>query len=137
MNNNKEVVKRFFTCLEEGNAKAVAELFSEEGVHINPYASGLFPEGTSGRRAIETYWQGPIDNFESMRFPLEEVYSMKETAMVFVKFKGHVVLKDQSVYSNDYYATFKFNENHEITEYVEIFNAIVAARGFGLLNQIK
>ena len=40
-------------------------------------------------------------------------------------------------YENNYYSTFTFDEEGKITEYVEIFNPIVAARGFGLLDNIK
>jgi ketosteroid isomerase-like protein len=73
-----------------------------------------------------------------MSFDIEEIYAMEDPTIVFVKFKGDIVLKNNAgVYSNDYYATFRFNEEGKITEYVEIFNPIVAARGFGLIDQIK
>ncbi|GJM61859.1 alpha/beta hydrolase [Persicobacter diffluens] len=63
---------------------------------------------------------------------------MEDPAMVLVKFEGRIKLKgDAGWYKNDYYATFKFNEAGLIEEYVEIFNPIVAAQGFGLIDQIK
>ena len=63
---------------------------------------------------------------------------MEDLKIVFVDFKGHVRLKDGAgLYANDYYAIFKFNDKSEIVEYVEIFNPIVAAKGFGLLDQIS
>mgnify|MGYP003835464305 CR=1 FL=1 len=135
---NKELVRKFFTCLEEGNAKGVADLFAKNGIHKNPYASGIFPEGAQGNEAIEDYWKGPIENFDGMTFIIEEIYAMEDPTFVFVKFKGNVTLKDNAgIYANDYYATFRFNDSNEIVEYVEIFNPIVAAKGFGLLDQIK
>lgn len=135
---NKEKVITFLKALEEGNAKTVANLFAVNGVHLNPYSSGLFNDKVEGRDEIEKYWQGPIENFESMEFPVDEIYAMEDESIVFIKFTGNVTLKDNAgLYSNDYYATFKFNSNNEIVEYVEIFNPIVAARGFGLLDQIK
>jgi len=135
---NKQIVLTFFKHLENGDAKAVASIFAKDAVHINPYASGLFPEGVEGREAIEYYWVGPIANFDGMAFPIDQLYAMEDPSMVFVKFTGNITLKDGAgVYSNNYYATFKFNESNEITEYVEIFNPIVAARGFGMIDQIK
>ncbi|MCH4886901.1 nuclear transport factor 2 family protein [Acidaminobacter sp. JC074] len=134
---NKRLVREFFMNLEEGSAEGVANLFAEDGLHINPYASGLFPEGVKGRDAIKKYWEGPIENFDGMTFPIDEIYAMEDEKIVFVKFTGNINLKDGGVYSNDYYSTFKFDDNHEIIEYVEIFNPIVAARGFGLIDQIK
>jgi ketosteroid isomerase-like protein len=135
---NKKVVLSFFKALENGSAKTVASLFTEDGVQKNPYGSGLFPAGVQGTDAIIEYWAAPIENFESMSFDIEEIYAMEDLTIVFVKFKGDIVLKNNAgVYSNDYYATFRFNEEGKITEYVEIFNPIVAARGFGLIDQIK
>lgn len=135
---NKQVVHSFFKHLENGDAKGVASIFAQNAKHINPYASGLFPAGVEGRDAIEQYWVGPIDNFDGMTFPIDEIYAMEDPSVVFVKFTGNITLKDGAgVYSNNYYATFKFNESNEIIEYVEIFNPIVAARGFGMLDQIK
>jgi ketosteroid isomerase-like protein len=135
---NKTNTLAFLKALEEMNTDAVVNLFAEDGVHINPYASGLFPEGTKGKEGVRAYWEPVFPNFEKMEFPVEEIYSMNEAAMTFVKFKGKIKLKnDAGWYKNDYYATFKFNEEGKITEYVEIFNPIVAAKGFGLLDQIK
>jgi ketosteroid isomerase-like protein len=63
---------------------------------------------------------------------------MEDPNITFVKYKGKIKLKnDAGWYENDYYSTFKFNEEGKITEYVEIFNPIVAARGFGLIDKIK
>ena len=63
---------------------------------------------------------------------------MEDPKMVFVKYTGNIQLKNGAgVYSNQYYSTFKFNDEGKIEEYVEIFNPIVAARGFGLLDKIK
>jgi len=133
---NKEVVKSFFRFLEQNDAEGVANLFAEDGIHINPYASGLFPESVRGRTGIKAYWEGPIANFDGMTFPIEQLLSMEDN-MVFVKFTRNINLKDGGLYSNDYYATFKLDSEHKISEYVEIFNPIVAARGFGMIDQIS
>lgn len=135
---NKATVKAFFNALTAENAETVANLFAENAKHINPYNSGIFPKGANGKEGIKNYWEPVFPNFDGMTFDIHEIYAMEDPKMVFVKYKGDIKLKNGAgVYSNDYYSTFKFNDTGEITEYVEIFNPIVAARGFGLLDQIK
>jgi len=135
---NKANALAFFKALENADVEAVVNLFAEDGVHINPYASGLFPEGARGHEAIRAYWAPVFPNFDEMQFPVEEMYTINEAPMTMVKFSGNIKLKDNAGwYKNDYYATFKFNHEGKITEYVEIFNPIVAAQGFGLIDKIK
>ena len=135
---NKETVRRFFQLLEKEDIKSFIDLFAENGRQINPYASGLFPEGAQGREALTNYWSPVPSNFDGMQFPIEEIYAMEDPSIVFVKYTGKIKLKnDAGWYENNYYSTFKFDEHGKIMEYVEIFNPIVAARGFGMLDQIK
>lgn len=135
---NKANTLAFLKALEEKNTDAVVKLFAEDGVHINPYASGIFSEGAKGHAAIRAYWEPVFPNFDKMEFPVEEIHAMEDPSRVFVKFEGKIKLKnDAGWYNNNYYATFSFDAEGKITEYVEIFNPIVAARGFGLLDQIK
>ncbi|GJM61860.1 nuclear transport factor 2 family protein [Persicobacter diffluens] len=68
---NKQLVIEFFKALEAEDAGAVAELFAENGVHHNPYASGLFSEGAVGEEAIKAYWEPVFPNFDGMEFPIE------------------------------------------------------------------
>lgn len=135
---NKANTRDFLKALEAMDVDAVVDLFAEDGIHINPYASGIFSDGAKGQKAIRAYWEPVFPNFESMQFPIEEIYAMEDPSRVFVKFSGKIELKDNNGwYNNQYYATFKFNENGKIVEYVEIFNPIVAAKGFGLIDKIK
>ena len=135
---NKANTLEFLRALENMNVDAVVKLFDVEGVHINPYASGIFPDGTKGHDGIRAYWEPVFPNFEKMEFPVDEIYAMEDPNIIFVKFTGKIKLKnDAGYYENDYYSTLKFNETGHITEYVEIFNPIVAARGFGLIDKIK
>ena len=136
--NNKANTLAFLKSLEEKNIDALLDLFAENAVHINPYASGIFPKGAIGHEQIKAYWEPVFPNFEKMEFPVDEIYAMEDPSITFIKFKGRIKLKnDAGWYENDYYATFKFNLEGKITEYVEIFNPIVAARGFGLIDKIK
>ncbi|CAM1343453.1 nuclear transport factor 2 family protein [Tenacibaculum amylolyticum] len=135
---NKNSVKAFFKALEAENADTVADLFAENAKHINPYHSGLFPQGANGKEAIRAYWKPTFPLFDGMTFPIKELYAMEDPTIVFVSYTGNITLKNNAgVYSNNYYSTFKFNDEGKITEYVEIFNPIVAARGFGLIDKIK
>ncbi|MEM9340944.1 MAG: nuclear transport factor 2 family protein [Bacteroidota bacterium] len=137
-NKNKASVRAFFEALESENVEQLVALFAENARQINPYASGLFPEGANGKDAIRDYWTPVFPNFDGMQFPIEEIYLMEDPNIVFVKYKGVIKLKNGAgLYENDYYSTFKFDEKGLITEYVEIFNPIVAARGFGLTDKIK
>lgn len=135
---NKQTTRTFFKALEEENIEDLVALFANDARHINPYASGLFPQGATGKEGIRDYWTPVFPNFDGMTFAIEEIYAMEDPQMVFVKYQGRIKLKgDAGFYENDYYSTFKFNEAGLIIEYVEIFNPIVAARGFGLIHQIK
>lgn len=135
---NKETVKQFIQLLEKEDITAFINLFADDGKQINPYASGLFPKGATGKRELTDYWTPVPANFDGMAFSIEEIYAMEDPNIVFVKYKGRIKLKnDAGYYENDYYSTFKFNESGLITEYVEIFNPIVAARAFGLIDKIK
>lgn len=135
---NKETVKRFFQLLEQEDIPAFIELFAANGRQVNPYASGLFPDGATGKEELTNYWAPVPSNFDGMQFPIEELYAMEDPSRVFVKYTGKIKLKnDAGWYENNYYSTFKFDDQGKILEYVEIFNPIVAARGFGMLDQIK
>ena len=137
MNPNKESVRQFFRLLEEENMAAFIELFAEDGQQINPYASGLFPEGAKGKEALRKYWEPVPGNFDGMQFPIQELLATEDPSIIFVRYQGKIKLKGGAgYYENQYYSTFRFDEEGKITEYVEIFNPIVAARGFGLLDQL-
>ena len=135
---NKATVRQFFELLEKENITDLVNLFAENGQQVNPYASGLFPEGAKGKAAIKAYWEPVPGNFAGMAFPIHEIYAMEDPHIVFVKYSGKIKLKNEAgTYENEYYSTFKFDSEGKIIEYVEIFNPIVAARGFGLLDKIK
>jgi len=137
-NKNKASVRAFFQALEDENINKLLSLFADNGKQINPYASGLFPEGATGKEELKAYWSPVPENFDGMEFPIEEIYAMEDPNIVFVKYKGKIKLKNGAgMYQNDYYSIFKFNASGLVVEHVEIFNPILAARGFGLIDQIK
>ena len=137
-NRNKNNVKAFFKALENENVSDLVALFAEDGKHINPYHTHIFPQGATGKTEIANYWTPVFPNFEGMEFPIQEIYTMENPNMIYVKYTGNIKLKNNvGVYKNQYYSTFKFNDEGKITEYVEIFNPIVAAKAFNLTHLIN
>mmetsp|Transcript_5884 Transcript_5884/g.6766 ORF Transcript_5884/g.6766 Transcript_5884/m.6766 type:complete len:144 (-) Transcript_5884:755-1186(-) len=135
---NKEVVREFFQLLEKEDISALVALFAEDGQQINPYHSDIFPRGAKGKAGLLAYWEPVPARFDGMRFHIHELMAMEDPSSVFVRYRGEIKLQnDAGVYANDYYSTFRFDDEGKILEYVEIFNPIVAARGFGLLDKIK
>ncbi len=135
---NKTTVRNFFSALESEDIEAVVGLFADDGVQINPYTGGVFPAGAKGKRELLAYWTPVPGNFDGMRFPIDELLATEDPDIIFVRYRGEITLKDGAGhYRNKYFATFRFNAVGEISEYVEIFDPVVAARGFGLLDQLK
>ncbi|MEM7381964.1 MAG: nuclear transport factor 2 family protein, partial [Bacteroidota bacterium] len=100
-NTNKESVRAFFKALEDENAEAVSQLFAENGQHINPYHSELFPSGAKGREEIYNYWAPVFPNFNGMTFRIKELYAMEDPTVVYASYKGYIGLKGNSgFYSN-------------------------------------
>ena len=135
---NKEAVRTLLKLLEDENIPAFVNMFAADGVQVNPYTGGVLPEGAKGKEGLLAYWSPVPDRFDGMKFTIEELLATEDPSVVFTRFRGELKLKDGAgVYTNNYYSTFKFNDEGLITEYVEIFDPVVAARGFGLLDQIK
>lgn len=135
---NKQTCVDFFKTLENEDAKGLTALFAADAVHVNPYSSGIFPEGAKGREAIFNYWKPVFPNFDGMTYPIDYILATENPNFIIVKYKGQIKLKnDAGIYENNYYSTFKFNSEGQITEYVEIFNPSTAAKAFGLIEKIK
>ena len=114
---NKATVKEFFRLLEEENIPAFVDLFAEIGEQVNPYASGIFPAGAKGKEALLAYWEPVPANFDGMKFPIEELYAMEDPHLIYVKYQGEIKLKnDAGYYTNNYYSTFRFDDQGKILE---------------------
>lgn len=134
---NIGAVKQFLTLLEQENIPAYLDMYAPEGMQVNPYASGLFPDTVKGRAALEAFWTPVPDRFERMQFPIDEIFPMDDPALVLVKFKGIIQLKGNTgFYNNDYLCLFKFNTAGKILEYHEYFNPVTVIRTFGLKDKI-
>jgi len=114
---NKASVKAFFKALEAEDINALMDLFADNAQHSNPYHSNIFPEGATGKAAIKAYWAPVFPNFGKMSFPIEALYAMENPNMIYVKYSGHIALKDNAgTYSNAYYSIFTFNDSGKIIE---------------------
>ena len=128
---NIETVKKFLRLLEQEKIEEFSELYAENGKQINPYHSGLFPPEIDGKKNIYDFWINVPGNFDGMQ--PKAVRAFAETAL-----KGKIKLKNNAgMYENDYLCLFYFNDQGKILEYHEYFNPLTAAKGFGLLEQIK
>ncbi|MEM6800414.1 MAG: nuclear transport factor 2 family protein [Bacteroidota bacterium] len=111
MNSNKETVRKFFRLLEEENISAFIELFAEDGQQINPYASGLFPDGAKGKEALTKYWEPVPANFDGMQFHIQSILATEDPSIIYVSYEGKIKLKEEAgYYKNQYYSTFRFDE---------------------------
>ena len=73
-----------------------------------------------------------------MLFLIEEIFPFNDPHKVAVKLTGKIQLKGEAgAYENNYLCIFHFNSEGKILEYQEYFNPLTAAKGFGLLDQIK
>lgn len=134
---NKATTRKFFELVEKEDIKGMAELFAKDGIHVNPYHSGMFPDSAIGRQAVYEYWAPVPDKFDGLEFSTQEIYAMEDPKVVYIKYRGKIKLKDDTgYYRNQYYSTVKFNEAGQITEFVEIFNPVLSAKSFGLKDQL-
>ncbi len=135
---NKATVRTFFALLERGDIAALVELFADDGAQVNPYTGGVFPSGAKGKDALLAYWKPVPDNFDRMRFPISELVATEDPGKIFVRYHGELVLKaGAGTYDNVYFSTFSFDRDGMITEYVEVFDPVRAAKAFGRLDELQ
>ena len=135
---NIQSVQRFYSLLEQENIPAFLDLFAENGKQVNPYHSGLIPAEVAGKANLTAFWTPVPNNFDGMRFYIDEIMPFESPDKIAVKLKGEIKLKNGAgFYKNDYFCLFYFDNSGKITEYIEYFNPIEVAKGFGLMDKIK
>ncbi len=133
---NTETALNLLRFLEQKRLKEFSELFAENGKWKHQYHSGIFPAEVVGKQQIYKGIQTTAANFTEIQFPVEEVLPFADPNKVAVKHAGRLVLKNESIYENDYLAILSFDEKGKILEWVEYYNPILAAKAFGLLDKI-
>lgn len=135
---NIETARDFVRFLEQRRLKEFAELFAENGRWIHPYHSGLFPAETVGPKEIYDGIKTAADNFDEIRFPIDEILPFEDPSRIAMKHRGKLKLKNgNGTYENEYFTLFHFDENGKILEWIEYYNPITAAKAFGLMDKIK
>jgi uncharacterized protein YndB with AHSA1/START domain/ketosteroid isomerase-like protein len=134
---NVETVRNFVSFLEQRRFDEFAELFSENGKWTHPFNSGLFPAEAVGRKEIHDAIKEAASNFDDIRFPIEEILPLEDPSRIMMKHSGKLrISKGKGMYENDYLAIFAFDEEGRITEWIEYYNPIIAAKAFGLMDKI-
>jgi len=134
---NIETVRNFINLFEQKKFLEVSELFATNGKLINPYHSGLFPSKIVGKKNIYDNWKNIAENFDRLKFPIEEIMPFEDSSKVAVKLSGKLILKNNSgTYENDYLFLFYFDENGKIQELHEYFNPVIAAKELGLMDKL-
>ena len=134
---NIETARKSVSFLEQRRFKEFGELFVENGKWVNPYHSGLFPPVTVGATKIADLIETFAENFDEIRFPIEEVLPFEDPSRLAMKHGGKLKLKNgNGTYENDYLTIFSFDEHGKILEWIEYLNPINAAKAFGLMDKI-
>ncbi|MHA2210888.1 MAG: nuclear transport factor 2 family protein [Candidatus Thorarchaeota archaeon] len=135
---NIETARNFVGFLEQRRFKEFVELFAENGKWIHPYHSGLFPAETVGPKEIHDAIKTAADNFDEIRFPIDEILPFEDPSRIAMKHTGKLKLKNgNGTYENDYLTLFHFDEHGKILEWIEYYNPITAAKAFGLMDKIQ
>lgn len=136
--NNKErniqSVKNFLRFLEEKDINKWIDLWAEDGVNYYPYHSDMFPEKMVGKKEVYNNWKNVPGMFDSLSFPIHELYSDETGNIITIRFDSHNIMKDQKGrYDNTYVCIFKFDERGKIKQYYEYFNPITTGVTYGML----
>ncbi len=87
-----------------------------------------------GKQEIYNCWKDVPGVFDSLRFPILEMYADETGNIVTIRFDSHNIVKDRKDrYDNTYVCIFKFNDQGKIKEYFEYFNPITAGITWGML----
>lgn len=131
---DKQNARNFLLFLKERRMEDWRDLWADDGVNIYPYHSGLLPERMVGKEAIFDYWKGVPDLFDSMDFPIQDMWVDRDSRTVIVRMDSHnVMLGGQGRYDNTYILVFKFDQQGKIKEYLEYFNPITTGVTYGLI----
>ena len=135
---NIETVRNFVRFLEQRRFDKFTDLFAEDAKWVHPFSSGLFPAEAVGRNEIQNAIQETASNFDTIHFPIEEILPLEDPSRIIMKHSGKLRISNgKGMYENDYLAIFSFDEKGRISEWIEYYNPIIAAKAFGLMDKIK
>jgi ketosteroid isomerase-like protein len=124
--------------LEQRRLEEFSELFAENGKWIHPFHSGMFPAEAVGKNEIYKSIKAAADNFDDIKFPIEEIWPFEDPNRIALKHTGKLHLKNgNGTYENDYLGLFTFDNDGKIMEWIEYYNPVIAAKAFGLMDKIQ
>jgi ketosteroid isomerase-like protein len=127
---NKQIVEKFFSSLEEQKFDVIKEIFETEAQGFQPFAPDGFPNDLVGSEGFYKEFSSLTTRFSRMKFP-RRIYATEDPNYVFMQFTSEMDLIQGGKYENQYLATFRFKDG-KIIEYTEYFNPIVMAKAFGI-----
>ncbi|MEU1288860.1 nuclear transport factor 2 family protein [Kitasatospora sp. NPDC005856] len=127
---NAETVRTFLRLLEEKDIDTWTGLWAEDAEQVYPFGTTMFPPRLASRQVIGERWQGLPKMFQSLSFPIRELWTDGDT--VIARFDGECVMQDGADYRNSYISVFHFTADGLISSYWEYFDPIVAGVAFGL-----
>lgn len=137
-NRNVQSVKNFLHYLEQKDMQRWNDLWADDANHYYPYHSGMFPPVMKGKKEIIEYWKGVPDLFDSLSFPILEIYSGDDPNVVVIRFNSHNIMKGGvGEYNNTYVNIYKFDDEGKIKDYWEYFNPITTGVTYGLITVKK
>ena len=126
-------VRAFFRLLEEKDVDSWIELWAEDADHYYPFGAEMFPPHLRGKQAIYDNWKGVPGLFDSLRFPIHEVWVDRDSDTVIARLDSdNVMTGGDRKYQNTYICVFKFDDQGKICEYREYFDPIVTGLTYRL-----
>ncbi|MCX0241887.1 nuclear transport factor 2 family protein [Streptomyces drozdowiczii] len=130
---NVETVRTFLRLLEDKDIESWMRLWAEDADHHYPFGTAMFPAHLKGKEAIYDNWKGVPELFDTLSFPLREVWTDGPRNTVVARFDSDNVMKGGTGrYQNTYICVFTFDAEGRIREYREYFDPIVTALTYGL-----
>ncbi|MEU4704624.1 nuclear transport factor 2 family protein [Nonomuraea dietziae] len=126
-------VHAFFRLLEDKDIDSWIDLWADDADHYYPFGTEMFPPHLKGKQAIYDSWRGVPGMFDSLRFPIHEIWTDRESDTVIVRLDSDNVMRGgDRKYQNTYICIFTFDAEGEICEYREYFDPIVTALAYRL-----
>ncbi|WP_242882238.1 nuclear transport factor 2 family protein [Actinomadura litoris] len=130
---HKATVRTFLRLLEEKDIDSWIELWAEDAEHYYPFGTEMFPPHLHGKQAIYDNWRTVPDLFDSLRFPIHDIWADRDSDTLIARFDSDNVMKGgDRKYQNTYVCIFKFDAHGKICEYWEYFDPIVTGLTYRL-----
>jgi ketosteroid isomerase-like protein len=130
----EEVIKNYFSALEDQDKIGLMRLFTEDSVIELPFSiSGVIENGYFGKfkglEELDIYFSGITKNFKSIKVSELNVSLVNNGKSAFVEFRSDCELSNGRIYRNRYVMRFDL-DNNKIVHAREYHNPIPIAYAF-------